>query len=129
MFIINGVYVLIRYPLKDEMFRFPDEHKRWGGTSVGCQSFLVLAQAEMLSILTECLESVPFPLQSVSFHCSGGDVFAWRPEGKGQALWPCESRPSVVRGRKGIGCKPQRHTHGFHVQFQRQSCLLAACYH
>lgn len=31
MFIINGVYVLIRYPLKDEMFRFPDEHKGWGG--------------------------------------------------------------------------------------------------
>lgn len=102
MFIINGVYVLIHYLLKDEMFRFPDEHERWGAVLVVRLFFFFLdsAQAEMLSILTECLESVPFPLQSVSFHCSGGDVFAWRPEGKGQALWPSESRLSAVRGKK-----------------------------
>lgn len=50
----------------------------------------------------KCLESVPFPLQSVSFHFSSGDVFAWRPEGEGRSLWPCESvQASAERGEGG----------------------------
>lgn len=30
----------------------------------------------------KCLESVPFPLQSVSFRLSTAGVFTWSPEGK-----------------------------------------------
>lgn len=64
----------------------------------------------------KCLESVPFPLQPVSFHCSAVSVFAWKPEGKGQLLWPCESR-SEAWGKGGDSCGPLGHKQ-WHVYLQ-----------
>lgn len=107
--------------------------QRMGGGSVGCPSFFFFFWTWLRR---RCFLSSPSVWKVCRFHYSLSRFTAavamflhGGPRGKGQALWPCESGLSAVRGKEGIGCKPQRHTRGFHVQFQRQSCFLAACYH
>lgn len=63
----------------------------WPGLVV-CMFFFWQAFVRDAFYSLKCLESVPFPLQSVSFYCSAARVFAWRPGGMGQLLQPCDSR-------------------------------------
>lgn len=79
--------------------RWPDKQTGWedggvGGATVGSLYISFVGDSGRAACYSlECLESVPFPLQSVSFCHGGGDVFARRPEVKRRALWPSESRP------------------------------------
>lgn len=81
----------------------PEEQRSagWWPGLVVCMFFFWQAFVRDAFCSSKCLESVPFPLHSVSFHCSAASVFAWKPDGMGQLLWPCESRQGmavVLRG-------------------------------
>lgn len=93
-----------------------EESGGWRPGLVVCMFFFWQALGRDAFYSLKCLESVPFPLQSVSFHCSAVSVFAWKPEGKGQLLWPCESR-FKAGGKGGESCGPLRHKQ-LHVYLQ-----------
>lgn len=116
------------------MSRCPDA-QRWLETRVG--SLYVLGFSSLWGsggdacYSLKCLESVSFPLQSVSFLCSRGDVFAWRPGGKRPALWPCEPRPQQCEVEEGVAVA-LLDTCGLRVLLQDTAgrvWLLAVCYH
>lgn len=138
-FIIYNVYVLI---IMKPAQLFPERRdvplSRWaervGGTRVGslCVVFFWQGSGGDACYSPKCLESVPFPLQSVSFHCSSGNVFALRPEGKGRALWPCESGFQQYEVTKGAAVVLWGTHMGYMCSFKDiagRAWLLAACYH
>lgn len=93
------------------MCRCPGERRSregWRPGLVVCMFFFWQAFVRDAFYSLQCLESVLFPLQSVSFHCRSASVFAWKPEGMGQPLWPCESTLKAW-SKRGGGCGPSRH--------------------
>lgn len=97
-FIFCDVYVLIirnlpSYFLKDRKPHSPKRAEKVGGGAglVVCM-FFWHGPVKDTCYSFKCVETVPFALRDVSFYCSSCNVFAWKPKGKGWALWPCESR-------------------------------------
>lgn len=124
-FIIYNVYVLIIMKpaqLFPERRDVPLSERVGGGTRAGSLYVFFLTRLRRRCLLFpqvsgKCAVSITVCLVSLQqWQCFCME--AWGLGASSVALWV---RVSAVRGKERSGCGPPRHTHGLHVQLQRQS--------